>query len=93
VLSIISKLKIDYFLEKDINRYKKAIENNETWFDALVVINWYAKNLNPKYYLEIGVRRGRSMSVILSESSDVKAYGFDFWIENYASVPEQGIIT
>lgn len=93
VLSVISKLKKDHFLKKDISRYKKGIKNKETWFDSLVVINWYVKNFNPKYYLEIGVRRGRSMSVALSEPSIVKAYGFDSWIEDYASIPEQSIVT
>jgi len=89
--SIIQKLSPDYWLEIDIKEYKDAYEKNKTWIDLLTVLNWYAYTFKPKYYLEIGVRRGRSMAQVLVESPDTTAFGFDIWLPNYGSDVEKGI--
>ncbi|HXB58412.1 MAG TPA: methyltransferase domain-containing protein, partial [Candidatus Acidoferrales bacterium] len=89
VHKIISGLEKDYWLEQNLVSY----QDSNSWFDMATLLNWLAHTLKPKNYLEIGVRRGRSMAQVLVESPETQAFGFDMWIPDYASVPEQGIRT
>ncbi len=92
VLSIIEQLTPDHWLKVNIESLQAAIATNESWFDAATALNWLAGALKPSTYLEVGVRRGRSLAQVLSESPSTNAYGFDLWIPDYGSIPEQGII-
>ena len=94
VLNNFKKLEPDYWLENNILNYEKMIENNDdSSFDLVSFLYWYAGTYHPRNYLEIGVRRGRSMIQVLSASPDTKIHGFDLWIEDYSSLPEKGVIT
>jgi glycosyltransferase involved in cell wall biosynthesis/ADP-heptose:LPS heptosyltransferase/predicted Zn-dependent protease/GT2 family glycosyltransferase len=90
VLSIISRLEKDYWLERNLKMYADTIT---PWFDAATFLNWFARAFRPRTYLEVGVRRGRSMAQVLVESPATQAFGFDLWIPDYGSVPSQGIHT
>jgi glycosyltransferase involved in cell wall biosynthesis/ADP-heptose:LPS heptosyltransferase/predicted O-methyltransferase YrrM len=90
VLNTISQLTKDHWLERNIETFKAAIDSNASWFETLCFLNWYAANLNPNNYLEIGVRRGRSMAQVLTQSPQTKAYGFDLWIEDYSGTLNPG---
>lgn len=46
--------------------------------------------LKPLNYLEIGVRRGRSVCAVASSTPDVDLYMFDMWISNYAGMDNPG---
>lgn len=94
VLEVFEKLEADYWLRNNITNYKKAIDaKNDGEFDTVSFLNWFADKYKPKTYLEIGVRRGRSMAQVLSRSKDTRAVGIDLWIENYSSIPEENIVT
>lgn len=93
VYSIIQRLQPDYWLQIDMIDYKDACENHKTWIDLLTFLNWYAHSFKPKYYLEIGVRRGRSMAQVLIESPNTSVFGFDIWQLAYGSDIENGIYT
>jgi len=90
VLYIISRLTKDKWLEGDIKTYKQALNSQASWFDAASFLNWYSENFKPINYLEIGVRRGRSMAQVLAQSRQTKAYGFDLWVPNYGGVDNPG---
>jgi predicted O-methyltransferase YrrM len=49
-----------------------------------------AQLIHPRRYLEIGVRRGRSMAMQLAGCQEVEAVGFDMWMENYAGMENPG---
>jgi hypothetical protein len=49
-----------------------------------------ASVLKPASYLEIGVRRGRSMAMVIAENPEVSVTGFDKWIEKYAHMENPG---
>ncbi len=49
-----------------------------------------ARLLQPSSYLEIGVRRGRSMAMVAAACPNCRLLGFDLWIENYAGMPNPG---
>lgn len=93
ILSILTQLEPDHWLEADLQRYEAAVRGEDAFFDNLVVLNWYAHEFQPDAYLEVGVRRGRSTAQVAVESPGTRIVGFDMWIPDYASIPEQGIFT
>lgn len=44
----------------------------------------------PETYLEIGVRRGRSMACVVAACPTVRATGIDLWMKDYAGVENPG---
>jgi len=90
VLNIISRLTGDHWLDKNIEMFKEAIKYKSQWFETLSFLNWYADSFKPGNYLEIGVRRGRSMAQVLAQSPQTRAYGFDLWIQEYSGTPNPG---
>lgn len=80
-------------LEYVINFYKNGLKvYGEDWryADINTAIYIFSKFLNVENYLEIGVRRGRSMSVFASQSTNANIYGFDMWIPDYAGSENPG---
>lgn len=53
-------------------------------------ISWLAHELQPKTYLEVGVRRGFSMAMVASQCPEAEIYGFDLWARNYVGVSNPG---
>ena len=80
-------------LEYVINFYKKGLSKfGENWIyaDINTAIYTFSRLLEIENYLEIGVRRGRSMSVFASQSKSANIYGFDMWIPDYAGSENPG---
>lgn len=92
VLSVLRSLTPDHWLEGNLRHFADACRDGAHWTDAVTTLNWWARAMRPRTYLEIGVRRGRSMAQVLTESPTTHAWGFDLWLEGYGSVPEQGIL-
>jgi predicted O-methyltransferase YrrM len=55
------------------------------------VIAFLARELKPQTYLEVGVRRGFSMGMVISRALKVDVFGFDLWLQNYAGIANPGI--
>lgn len=53
-------------------------------------VSWLARGLQPKTYLELGVRRGFSMAMVAAQCPEAEIWGFDLWVPNYASVDNPG---
>jgi predicted O-methyltransferase YrrM len=53
-------------------------------------VAWAAKYLQPKNYLEIGIRTGWSMAMVAVAAPQCALYGFDNWETNYAGSPNPG---
>jgi predicted O-methyltransferase YrrM len=58
--------------------------------DIATVLAAAADLLQPAAYLEIGVRRGRSLAVVVSRSRACDVTGIDFWNEGYAGMDNPG---
>mgnify|MGYP007000187853 len=63
---------------------------NWKYADINTAIYTFSRLLEIENYLEIGVRRGRSMSVFASQSKSANIYGFDMWIPDYAGSENPG---
>lgn len=93
VLAVLDQLAPEPYIDFVKSYYRKGLENfGEKWIYADINTVLYAicKNLNVQSYLEIGVRRGRSMSIVASQTPECKIVGFDMWVENYCGVDNPG---
>lgn len=54
--------------------------------DITTVLAAAAILLQPKAYLEIGVRRGRSAATVVSCAPECAIYGFDLWMSGYGGL-------
>lgn len=93
VLGISERLEADRYLEFIKNYYREGLRNfGEKWVyaDINTVLYGICKNIRVQSYLEIGVRRGRSMAVVATQSPDCRIVGFDLWIQNYAGLANPG---
>jgi predicted O-methyltransferase YrrM len=82
----------DYVCYVD-NYYRHCYERyGPAWhyFDIVNVLYAAAKLIRPKRYLEIGVRRGRSVCTVARAHPDVAIHGFDLWVDNYAGMENPG---
>ena len=93
VMAILKKLESDDYTGFMEHYYRRGLEtfgSDWNYSDLLTILYTAARTLSPAHYLEIGVFRGRSMSVVGSTAPDCSLYGFDCWIENYATLENPG---
>jgi predicted O-methyltransferase YrrM len=93
VVEIIQKLDVDNYLKYCIEFYKAGLERfgkNWRYADINTVLYGISKNIKVESYLEIGVRRGRSMSIVAAMHPEVNIVGFDMWIQDYAGMENPG---
>jgi predicted O-methyltransferase YrrM len=93
VLPIIESLGADPYLDFVKGYYRKGLaEFGDEWnyADMSTVLYGICKVLNVQSYLEIGVRRGRSMAVVASMRPHCRIVGFDLWIPDYCGVDNPG---
>lgn len=60
------------------------------FMDISNVLYAASKVLQPETYLEIGVRRGRSASMVARGCPKVNVAAFDMWVQNYAGMENPG---
>jgi predicted O-methyltransferase YrrM len=60
------------------------------YIDIVDVVAASAQLIQPVSYLEIGVRRGRSMSMAAAASPGCALHGFDMWMKDYAGMENPG---
>ncbi|MGL1902903.1 MAG: class I SAM-dependent methyltransferase [Fibrobacterales bacterium] len=60
------------------------------YYDIVNVLYAAAKMVKPQNYLEIGVRRGRSVSTVIKASPSTNVFAFDMWQQNYAGMDNPG---
>lgn len=91
--AILDKLEQDDYSKFLSGYYRSGFEKfGEHWVyaDIVTVILASAKLVKPTSYLEIGVRRGRSMAMVAASNPDCSILGADIWVENYANMSNPG---
>ena len=77
-----------------VQKYYKTIslkhKKHSNYVDMIKVLHIISKLIKPENYLEIGVRRGRSISIVANNSPSCDLYAFDMWIKNYTNVENPG---
>ncbi len=93
VLEILDCLTEDDYLGYLRRYYREGLrkfESDWNYADLLTFLYASAKLIAPRNYLEIGVRRGRSLAVIAATCPSCDIYGFDMWMADYAGMPNPG---
>lgn len=89
-LEIMRRLTPDSYLSNAVNFYETSLRNRRAFYLLPDLLNFLAREFQPETYIEIGVRRGRSLACLMAENPDTKCYGFDLWISNYAGQDNPG---
>ena len=58
--------------------------------DIVTVLSAAATLLEPSAYLEIGVRRGRSLAIVAARTPHAALFGVDLWLPGYAGIENPG---
>jgi predicted O-methyltransferase YrrM len=92
-IQIIRQLEPDDYVKYLLSYYRTGLErfgSNWKYADIITVLLATAQLIQPQDYLEIGVRRGRSMAMIASTCPQCSIIGFDMWVSDYARMPNPG---
>jgi predicted O-methyltransferase YrrM len=93
VLSVLRTLEPDSYSVYVSAYLKEGLERfgmDWSYLDILNVLVACAELIQPRTYLEIGVRRGRSIAMVASTTPKTHLFGFDMWAENYAGMENPG---
>lgn len=93
LLSFHTELINDKYVEYVDAFYREGLKRFGIYWSYMDIINvLYAasKLVKPINYLEIGVRRGRSLCTVVRGNPDVNIYAFDMWLSNYAGMDNPG---
>jgi predicted O-methyltransferase YrrM len=93
VVDVLGKLEPDDYQEFVTRYYGEGLSRyGGAWVyaDILSVLSASSRLLRPENYLEIGVRRGRSMAVVVDACPECHVVGFDLWQQNYAGMSNPG---
>jgi predicted O-methyltransferase YrrM len=92
-LDVLGRLSPDQYLEFLVRYCRRGLEEfGASWVyaDINTVLWGLSGRLGTERYLEIGVRRGRSMAMVAAQRPNCHLVGFDLWIEDYAGMPNPG---
>ncbi|MCK9622341.1 MAG: class I SAM-dependent methyltransferase [Methylobacter sp.] len=93
ILPFHAALASDDYVKQVDQYYRSAIDKfGHAWWhlDIVNVLYAAAKLHQPKNYLEIGIRRGRSCAVVARGRPSVNIVACDMWMQNYAGMENPG---
>jgi predicted O-methyltransferase YrrM len=91
--SVLERLDCDEYHRYVMNVYRAGLDRfGDAWVyaDLYTTLSGVATLLQPETYLEIGVRRGQSMSMVAAHAPACVIYGFDLWLQEYAGLQNPG---
>lgn len=92
-LSILRRLEADAyseFLIDFLTQGRRRFGQEWAYADIVTVLLGLCDAIQPKTYLEVGVRRGRSLCAVAAKRPECRLIGFDLWVDNYAGMPNPG---
>lgn len=89
-LAVQQRLETDPAIAAWLEHLRAASLARRRYWDLTCALNLLARRRQPERYLEIGVRRGKSMAQVAAQNPHGEIYGFDLWITPYAGVDNPG---
>lgn len=93
VLDVLERLEDDdyaVYLRRFMRQGMARYGAHWRYADICTVLHTLSRFLRVENYLEIGVRRGRSLAMVLDASPAASAVGFDLWMQDYAGMANPG---
>jgi len=93
LLGILDQMTPDDYVRYLQAYYRLGLQRyGEHWrYADIATVLWAVASLaQPSRYLEIGVRRARSMAVMAAVRPQLDIVGFDMWMADYADMPNPG---
>lgn len=93
VLSVTEELDGDPYTQYVSEFYRRGLSlSGDEWgfMDIVTVLYAVAELGQPENYMEIGVRRGRSVCAVAAAAPRTNIYAFDMWQEGYANNDNPG---
>lgn len=93
VLHVLKSLGQDEYSKFVISLYQQGLADygaNWRYADICTVLYALSAAIQAESYLEIGVRRGRSMAMVAARRPQARIVGFDMWLDNYAGMENPG---
>jgi predicted O-methyltransferase YrrM len=90
VLDTHGRLTPDPLLEEWIGNLRRKCEAGTPYWDLACAVRQCAAGLEAERYLEIGVRRGKSMAMAAGTRPTAAIYGFDMWMSPYSGAENPG---
>jgi hypothetical protein len=93
VLNFVKGLSPDAHTAFLVGFYTRGLElfgDDWRFADINTVLHALASMMDIRAYMEVGVRRGKSASLVASLRPDVTIAAFDMWVENYAGMQNPG---
>lgn len=90
---LLKQLTRDDYAEYLLGFYGEGLKRyREDWryADIITVLLALTEHLGPQRYLEVGIRRGRSVCAVASLAPSCELALFDMWIGNYAGMDNPG---
>lgn len=78
------------YVDSFYRRGRELYGENWDYLDLVTVLHAAAKLIQPTQYLEIGVRRGRTVCTVAQAAPKVAIVGCDMWIPGYANMDNPG---
>lgn len=90
VVSICRKLQMDTALAAWCSGLDARLQKGEVYWDLACALRQIAAGMQPKSYLEIGVRLGKSAAMVAATVPQVNIVAFDLWVSPYAGLDNPG---
>jgi len=90
VVNRIERMPPDPSLADYVRKLQLVAASTTRYWDLACALNLLARKLRPTRYLEIGVRRGKSMAQVAGQCPECEIVGIDLWIQPYGGVDNPG---
>lgn len=90
VLTVFRLLTPDGYLRTNIALFEAKRAGQGRFWEMCCALNLFARLFKPTRYLEIGVRRGRSLAQVAYYCPDCELIGIDLWVPEYAGEENPG---
>lgn len=90
VAELIDSMSADPSLDGYARKLRSAGACSTPYWDLACALNYLALVAPPERYLEIGVRRGKSMAQVAAHAPRCAIVGVDLWIQPYGGVDNPG---
>jgi len=90
VVALIDEMTPDPSLASYADKLRRISMGDVRYWDLACALNVLARTIEPRRYLEIGVRRGKSMVQVAAAAPRCHIVGIDLWIQPYGGVDNPG---